>query len=87
MLRAYVGTANELGLACFLPEDATTVQHVLRRRGVNCSQNSACFWVAVHEDVAHQVFAELAVGDCLKALRTLDAFAFDVAPLDAVSGR
>jgi hypothetical protein len=71
-----------MGLDSFLPENEATVEFVARRCGAEGQR--ACFWAVTSEESATQIWSQIGSGDRIKALESLDALAFQVAPLSLV---
>ena len=80
MLKAYVGIARPDGLVSLCPEDERTIRK-FSRTSVRENPHRVYFWAAASEEVFRQVQQEMATGDRVGALKTLDALAAEIAPL------
>ena len=59
MVKAYIGIADSLGLQAFIHDDDRLLALIAPRAGLTPSQQRACFWAAVRDDVAKEVQQEL----------------------------
>ena len=77
MVRAYVGIVYADRLMALLPEGTVDA------RLIGGGQMHVYFWAALSDEAARQVQTELACGDRVGALHTLDSLAVELAHLSA----
>ena len=70
------------GLECFVHDDEHTVGRYVRAVAIE-GRLQGCFWAAVRDDAARQVQQQMASGQRLQALQTLDAVAVEIIRLDS----
>ena len=80
MVKAYVGIARPDGLVSLCPEYERT-NRKLSYGSVGKNPHRVHFWVAASDEVFRQVQQEMASGDRVGALKTLDALAVEITPL------
>jgi hypothetical protein len=81
MVKAYIGIANSVGLQAFIHDDDRLLALIAPRAGLTPSQQRACFWAAVRDDVAKAIRQELLAGHRRQALLPLDSLGTDIATL------
>ena len=80
MLKAYVGIARSDGLVSLCPDDEETNRR-FSLASVRGDRHGVYFGAAASDEVFRQVQQEMATGDRVGALKTLDALAAEIAPL------
>ena len=80
MVKAYIGIARPDGLVSLSPEYERT-NRKCSHGSVGQDPHRVHFWVAVSDEVFRQVQQEMASGDRVGALKTLDALAVEITPL------
>lgn len=81
MLRAYVGIISCHGLELLLPEQEHVADSLSQRIYNDRSHRAACCWAVLGEVAAWEVSRQLAMGNPLDALVTLDQAAVQLGPI------